>query len=575
MSFGARILLAMVVILLVTVTGSMFMADRWLRHSLERSLVAEMQREAQLAAAALPRDPGRVADAARRLGLQTGRRLTVIDSTGRVIGDSDFDDASLPLLENHLTRPEVQQALATGLGTSSRFSESTKHAELKVAIHAWPGVVRFSAPMEQVDEVVADAQRAVLVAALVALLLGVGLAWVGGREVGRPLAQLATAARSVARGQTPVYPAARATEIRQLVHAFRTTQEELTARMVALTSGREETSAIIESMVEGVAAVDAQGDVKVCNAALRHLLRYGADAPLPNLREIFRSVEARDVLEQALDGRVVLGREVTLDDRTVLATARPLPTGGAVVCLHDVTDLRRLETVRRDFVANVTHELKTPLTSISGYADTLLGEQPDRETAERFLRVIRGNAERMHRLVDDLLDLAKLESGGWRPQVAELDPRPAADLAWAELADRAAAANVAFTVTVPTGIRIWADPEALRQILTNLFDNALRHTPAGGRIEFAASVVDQGIQLAVVDTGSGIPAEHVPRVFERFYRADPARSREHGGTGLGLSIVKHLVEAHGGRVDLSSAVGRGTTVRITLPDPHMHRGAPA
>jgi two-component system phosphate regulon sensor histidine kinase PhoR len=568
MSFGARILLAMVVILVVTVTGSMFMADRWLRVSLERSLVAEMQREAELAAAALPRDAARMPEAARRIGRETGRRLTVIDSTGRVIGDSDFDDASLPLLENHLGRPEVQQALETGLGTSKRFSVSTKHVELKVAVHAWPGVVRFSAPMEQVDNVVADAQRAVLVAALVALLLGVGLAWVGGREVGRPLAQLATAARSIARGQAPVYPAARATEIRQLVHAFRAMQEELTARMAALTRGREETSAIIESMVESVAAVDPQGDVKVCNAALRRLLRYGADAPLPNLREIFRSVDAREVLDQALDGRVVLGREVVLDDRTVLATARPLPTGGAVICLHDVTDLRRLETVRRDFVANVTHELKTPLTSISGYADTLLGDQTDRETTERFLRVIRGNAERMHRLVDELLDLAKLESGAWQPQVAEIDPRAAAESAWSELAGRAAAANVAFTTSVPTGIRVWVDPEALRQILINLFDNALRHTPAGGTIEFAASAVDQGAQLVVRDTGTGIPAEHVARVFERFYRVDPARSREHGGTGLGLSIVKHLVEAHGGRVDLSSAVGRGTTVRLMFPS-HM------
>jgi two-component system phosphate regulon sensor histidine kinase PhoR len=565
MSFGARILLAMVVILVVTVTGSMFMADHWLRTGLERSLTTEMQREAELAAAALPRDPALIAEATRRFGLQTGRRLTVIDSTGRVIGDSDFDDASLPLLENHLDRPEVRQALATGFGTSTRFSESTKHVELKVAIRAWPGVVRFSAPMAQVDQVVARAQRAVVAAAILALLLGVGLAWVGGREVGRPLAQLASAARSIARGQAPVYPAARATEIRQLVHAFRAMQEELTARMAALTSGREETSAIIESMVESVAAVDAQGDVQVCNTALRRLLRYDPDTPLPNLREIFRGVEAREMLDQALDGRVVLGREITLDDRTVLATARPLPTGGAVICLHDVTDLRRLQTVRRDFVANVTHELKTPLTSISGYADTLLADHPDPQTTERFLRVIRDNTERMHRLVDELLDLAKLESGTWQPQVAEIEPQAAAEAAWSELADRATAARVDFTAAAPVGLHVWADPEALRQILVNLFDNALRHTPAGGSIEFLASTVDGGAQLVVRDTGSGIPAEHVPRVFERFYRADPARSRAHGGTGLGLAIVKHLIEAHGGRVDLSSALGRGTTVRLTFP----------
>jgi two-component system, OmpR family, phosphate regulon sensor histidine kinase PhoR len=564
-SFGARILLAMVVILTVTVTGTMLLADRWLRGSLERSLTAEIEREARLAAAALPRDPAQVPEAARRLGLQATRRLTVIDSTGKVIGDSDFDDASLPLLENHLSRPEVQDALGTGLGISKRYSASTRHVELKVAIRAWPGVVRVSAVMEQVDAVVVDAQRVVIVAALAALLVGVVLAGFGGREVSRPLTQLAGTARSVTRGETPVYPTARAAEVRQLVHAFRTMQEELSARVAALTRGREETSAIIESMVESVAAVDAQGEVKFCNAALRRLLRYGADVPLPNLREIFRSAEAREVLDQALDGRVVLGREVTLDDRTVLATARPLPTGGAVICLHDVTDLRRLETVRRDFVANVTHELKTPLTSIAGYADTLLADHPDHETTARFLQVISANANRMHHLVDDLLDLARLESGTWQPRPAELDPRTAADAAWSEFADRAAAKGVDFTVSVPAGHGLWADAEALHQILSNLFDNALRHTPAGGRIEVEASSVDQGTQVVVRDTGSGIPAEHVPRVFERFYRVDPARSRDHGGTGLGLAIVKHLVEAHGGRVDLSSALGRGTTVRLTFP----------
>jgi len=564
-SFGARILLAMVATLVVTVGGSKLMADRWLRTSLERSLVAEMEREAQLAAEVLPHDTSRIQDATHRLGLQVGRRLTVIDSTGRVIGDSDFDEASLPLLENHLYRPEVQAALRTGLGVDKRLSESTNHTELKVAVHAWPAVVRFSAPMEQVDGIVNDAQRAVLVAALLALLLGTGLAWFGGREVGRPLAQLAAAARSIARGEPPVYPVARTVEIRQLVHAFRTMQEELTERIAELTRRREETGAIIESMVESVAAVDAQGEVNYCNAALRRLLRYGPDTPLPNLREIFRGADARDVLDQALDGRVVLGREVVLEERTVLATARPLPTRGAVICLHDVTDLRRLEAVRRDFVANVTHELKTPLTSIAGYADTLLGDRPDAETTTRFLKVIRSNAERMQHLVDDLLDLARLESGSWQPQLEELDVRRAAEEAWGPFAERAAAAGVTFTATVPDGLRAWADTEAVRQILANLFDNGLRHTPAGGTIDFAAEAVDQGTQLAVRDTGTGIPAEHVPRVFERFYRADPARSREHGGTGLGLSIVKHLVEAHSGRVDLTSAVGRGTTVRVTLP----------
>jgi two-component system, OmpR family, phosphate regulon sensor histidine kinase PhoR len=560
-------LLAIVAILVVTVAGTILASDRWLRPRLEEALAVEMQRQARVAAIALPRQAGALAGAARRLGVLTARRVTIVDSTGLVVGDSDFDDAALALLDNHLDRPEIRDALARGVGISKRQSESTNRPELKVALRAWPGVLRISAPMEQVDAIVANAERAVFLGAVAALAVGITLAGIGGREVGRPLTQLAAAARSLAAGRPPVYPAARIPEVRHLVRAFRAMQEELAERVEALQQGREETAAILESMVEGVAAADSSGQVVFCNAALRRLFQYAPDAPLPNLRDLFRSVDAREVLDHVLAGRAVLGREVAFEGRTVLVTARPLPPGGAVVCLHDITDLRRLEAIRRDFVANVSHELKTPLTNIAGYTHTLLTDRPEEATAVRFLEVIASNAERMHRLVDDLLDLAKLESGSWTPAAQELDPRAAGDGAWAPFAERARAAGVRFSIAVASGARVLADPEALRQILGNLFDNALRYTPPGGAIELEVRPADRGTSLAVRDTGSGIPAEHLPRVFERFYRVDPARSRDHGGTGLGLSIVKHLVEAHGGRVDLTSAVGQGTTVRVTLPHP--------
>jgi signal transduction histidine kinase len=566
-TFGGRILLAMVAILVVTVIGSMIAADRWIRPQLESTLADEMERHARLAAAELVRAPADFQTHARRLGGLAGYRVTIVDSTGRVLGDSDFGETSLALLDNYLERPEVRQALATGVGFAKRMSQSTRRLELKVAVRAWPGVLRLAAPMARVDSVVANAQRAVFLAAAAALAVGIVLAWVGGREVSRPLTQLAAAARSLAAGRAPVYPAARTPEVRQLVRAFRAMQEELAERVEALHHGREETAALLESMVEGVVAVDPAGVVVFSNSALRRMLGYDSDEPIPNLREIFRSVEAREVVDHVLTGRAVLGREISFQNRTVLVTARPLPPGGAVVCLHDLTDLRRLEAIRRDFVANVSHELKTPLTSISGYTQTLLADQPDAATTHRFLTVIGSNAERMHRLVDDLLDLAKLESGAWVPRVTEVDPRAAGETAWAPFADRATAAGVQYEVTVEPNTRVLADPEALRQILTNLFDNALRYTGPGGRIELHARPVDRGASIAVQDTGAGIPAEHLPRVFERFYRVDPARSREHGGTGLGLSIVKHLTEAHGGRVDLTSQVGGGTTVRITLPHP--------
>jgi two-component system, OmpR family, phosphate regulon sensor histidine kinase PhoR len=566
-TFGARLLLAMVAILLVTVLGSMVAAERWLRASIERTLANEMQREGRLLAAALPRNPEDIADATRRLAALGNRRMTVVDSTGHVLGDSEFDDASLALLDNHLTRAEVAEALRSGMGVAKRYSASTNRDELKVAVGAWPGVVRVSAAMAEVDAVVAEAQRGVFVSAFVALLFGIGLAWFGGREVSRPLSELAAGARSLAAGRPPTYPASTIPEVRQLIRAFRAMQEELALRMDDVVRRREQTAAIVESMIEGVAAVDPQGQIVFCNRALRRLLSYDTDVALPNLRELFRAPEARQIVDAVLGGEAVLGREVSFDGRVVLVTARPLPTQGAVVCVHDITDLRRLETIRRDFVANVSHELKTPLTSIVGYADILTSDRLDPDTQARFLGVIRSNATRMQHLVDDLLDLARLESGTWRPAVQAVDPREAGEAAWSEFAGRAHAAGIAFELEVGAGVTLYADPESLRQIFTNLFDNALRHTAGGGRIRLDIQPADGGATLAVSDTGSGIPADHLPRVFERFYRVDPARSRNQGGTGLGLSIVKHMAEAHGGRVDLTSAVGRGTTVRVFLPQP--------
>jgi len=570
-TFGARLLLAIVTILVVTVAGAMLAADRWLRASIEHTLADEMRREARLLGAALPAQGEHLADAARRLSGFASRRMTIVDSTGRVVGDSEFDDASLALLDNHLSRPEIAEALAAGTGVAKRYSTSTNRVELKVAVRAWPGVVRVSAPIDQIDAVIADAQRGVFLAALVALGLGIVLAWIGEREVSRPLGQLVTAARGLAAGGAPPYPSTAIPEIRQLVRALRTMQEELAERMEELRRGREETGALLGSMVEGVIAVDQAGDVVFCNTALRRLLDYADDEALPNLREVFRQSDARQVVDAVLGGEAVLGRELAIDGRIVLVTARPLPTRGAVICLHDLTDLRRLEAVRRDFVANVSHELRTPLTSIAGYADILARDTPEPRAAAQFLEVIRTNASRMQHLVDDLLDLARLESGTWRPDAQEVNAAEVIRSAWAPYAGRAEAAGIALVLNVAHDARLEADPDALRQILSNLFDNALRHTPAGGRIQVDVAAADRGTAVSVSDTGSGIAAEHLPRVFERFYRADPARSRSQGGTGLGLSIVKHLVESHGARIDLSSALGRGTTVRMVFPRP---RAAP-
>jgi signal transduction histidine kinase len=320
-------------------------------------------------------------------------------------------------------------------------------------------------------------------------------------------------------------------------------------------------------MVEGVIAADERGRILTANPAARRLLGYEAGEPLPGLPELFRVKAAREVVDAVLQGQPVQDRELEMDGGVFVMNARPLPSGGAVLVIHDLTAMRRLEAMRRDFVANVSHELKTPLTSISGYAETLLGDTPDAGTTRGFLTTILNNARRMQRLVDNLLDLAKIEAGHWLPEREQVDVASVARETWTELRDRDTARSIEFEVDVAgDAATVLADADAIGQVLTNLLDNAVRYTSPGGRIVCRSRRDDGGIAISVSDNGTGIVREQLARIFERFYRSDPSRSRDEGGTGLGLAIVKHLVEAHGGRVSAESERGVGTTVTCWFPN---------
>jgi two-component system, OmpR family, phosphate regulon sensor histidine kinase PhoR len=288
--------------------------------------------------------------------------------------------------------------------------------------------------------------------------------------------------------------------------------------------------------------------------------------PLPfPLDHLPREVELRDALQAAFDGEIVEGTEVVISGRTLNVTARPLTGGGAVLALFDLTRVRRLEAVRRDFVANVSHELRTPLTIVGGFAETLVAEDVPLEARRQFAERILGNTRRMQRIVDDLLDLSRIESGGWVPNPRRIDLNAVALDVMTAARDAAEAKGLRLEREIPPdAATVDADPTALRQVLGNLVDNAVRHT-AGGRVVLFSAPHPRGVVVGVRDTGSGIAPEHLPRIFERFYRVDPGRAREEGGTGLGLSIVKHLVEAHGGRVKAESDVGVGTTITARFP----------
>lgn len=416
------------------------------------------------------------------------------------------------------------------------------------------------------DEFLGQVRRDIVIAGILAVLVGAGVAQLLARPVARPIEELRDVARGLAAGDLSLRPRRALAEgdVGELAEALRRLGEQLESRLQALDAEEALLVALTESLNEGVIAVDARQRVVRMNETARQLLRLREPVPFP-AEYLPRDRTLREALSAVLAGEDAPPDEVRVDDRTLSLTARPLPNGGAVLALYDLTPFRRLEAVRRDFVANVSHELRTPLTVIGGFIETLHDEQLPPELRRQFLGMAENNVHRMQRIVDDLLDLSRIESGGWLPNPIELDVTAVATEIVQPLAQVAVAKGVRLVVEVPPDAQhLYVDPTAINQVLSNLVENALRHTLAGEVVVFAQAD-GGGHWVGVRDTGIGISAEHLPRVFERFYRADPGRSREAGGTGLGLSIVRHLVEAHGGRVRAESLPGVGTTIAAWFP----------
>ncbi|MEP6690008.1 MAG: ATP-binding protein [Gemmatimonadaceae bacterium] len=556
---GSSLVISVLVIVALALSGGRLRAQL-------RDLVAQqLTREARLVA--LEWRPGVEPDAiANAAGAALGHRVTLIDDSGRVTGDSDFDGPSLAALQNHAARPEVAAARATGVGVAERTSPSEGSEELYVAVRAPLGIARVSIGTAQLLEIVARAQRDVAISGLIALLIALALAVVFARQVSAPIVELRDVARAIAAGDLSRRPALSAPgEVGDLASAVHRMAEQLDSRLAALESEDALLGAVVDSLHEGVIAVDARRQVVRVNAQARRLLALRHEAPfsadlLPRERVL------RDALTTALGGRAAESAETQIESRTLAISSRALAGGGAVLAVYDLTALRRLELVRRDFVANVSHELKTPLTVIRGFAETLGGDDASPKDRARFTQAIRGNAERMQHIVDDLLDLSRIESGGWVPSPSRVDIAAAASEAVAPYRATAAERGVTLAVEVADDAReAIADATAVRQIIGNLVENAVRYTSGGGAVTVFSRADVAGVWIGTRDTGVGIAAEHLPRIFERFYRADAARSRAAGGTGLGLSIVKHLTEAHGGRVHAESAPARGTTVMSYFP----------
>ena len=555
----------LLVVLIVVLVGA------GLRRELREAFRTEVARELALGEALVLASPSVDPDSlARVITDRIGYRVTLIDTSGVVLGDSYVEPADLGDLENHSDRPEVIGVLQRGQivsfaeRASATVGETLLYGARLATLDGQPVVLRVAAPQTDIETTVARVQGTVALTGLLAMFLSLVGAYGLSIALSRPLVVLADHARRLTEGDfSATVPHVNVVELQDVAIAFNRLTEELKARLSELGRERDEMQTLIDCMAEGVVALTQDARLVRTNRAARALLDLPETREVQPVGAVIRDLELKQALEDSVT-RPAQSREIEIGGRNLLLASRALDQGGSVTTLLDITELRTLEKVRSDFVANASHELKTPLTSIRGFAETLVEDDPPPELRRQFLERIRSNTLRLQRLVDDLLDLSRLESGGWSAGAEPVEVGSVAAAAW-DLAKGDSTDVVQFSIEGEA--TALADHQGLVQVFRNLFENAIRHTPERGQIR--VRIDGEGrpdvVVIAVADDGEGIPALSLPRIFERFYRADSSRARDFGGTGLGLAIVKHLVGAMGGEVHAESRLGRGTTIRVTLP----------
>ena len=548
------------------------------------ALGVRLAAEARLVGAAVPWEPGAARDdACTGLSSDLEVRITLTGADGRVLCDSDRAAAR----PDRLDGPEIRGALTDGAARAVRgdgpSGERVLYAAVRQARAGATRVVRTALPLGPVYATVREARGLLVGGVLGAVLLAFLVALALARRTFRRIQRLVGFAGRLAAGEAPPYLAPeRMDDLGGLEAQLGEMARRVGGTIGELRVERERLEAILRGMVEGVLVTDLHGGVVLLNARARELLALPPDASPRGrpLVELTRDPALGELIRELAAGASIASRDVTLSagtGPTLQVNAARLRGAdgeafGFVLVLHDVTELRRLEVIRRDFVANVSHELRTPLTAIKGYAETLLGSAGDeRETARRFLAIIDRHSERLGRLINDLLTLSDLELGRTPMRLNAVALGSAVDDVLQIFAEPVARAGVRVEAQVAPGLPpVHADGDRLRQVLINLVDNAIKYTPAGGSVLVRAIPAPGGehagmVEIAIEDSGIGIPAQDLPRLTERFFRVDKARSRELGGTGLGLAIVKHIVQAHGGSLAISSALGQGTTVRVFFP----------
>jgi len=574
------------------IAASMGAADAYLTPTiashLTRTIRADLLVRARLAAREAAASPAALTNTepswdilAHALGRTASGRVTLIAADGVVLGDSDVSASDLPGLGNHATRPEVEQALATGEGEAERLSATVQQPMVYAAVRferagSVAGVARVAELLSEVERARADMRHLIWIGSAVALGLALFLSNLVAKRMSGAVGELTDAARRMTDGDLSVRTRLVGhDELAELGHALDRLAGGLATTLGQLRAERDLQGRILEAMQEGVVVVDRNDRIVLVNPALRSMLLVGAEVVGKLLIETVRHAQLEDLVADARASSGAAPVEIELPGlkpRRLLVHASPLSgdDDGLLFVFVDVTEVRRLESLRRDFVANASHELRTPVAAVRSATETLRsGALEDPVAAIRFVDIIERNAMRLQSLVEDMLELSKLESNELKVKRERVDLGSVVPIVLALFRERAEKKGVRLTADLsPDASAVEGDPRALEHVLSNLVDNAVKYCPPGTSVRVSAAKLDEDrVHLVVSDTGPGIPAEHLPRVFERFYRVDAGRSRELGGTGLGLSIVKHMVETMGGKVAVESQLGRGSTFTVTLPRP--------
>jgi len=503
-------------------------------------------------------------DIAAQDGQAAGARATVIDSQGNVLADSEAVVASM---ENHARRPEFISALNGTVGKDTRLSHTLGIPFLYVAAPIPGGAVRLAYPLSDVEAATANVRRTLLFGSVLGFLVALLVAGIAAQSTSRRLNRIMHFADEIAAGNL----AARieepsGDEIGKVAGSLDKTARHLEQNFVALQTSQRQLETLLNSMQDAVIAVGADDRVQWANQTMDKLVPQRTRLNAPVVETVRDPDFLRAVRGASESHAVCTARAISiLPGRTFDVTAAPMPGGGSVAVLRDLTETERVEKTRRDFIANVSHELRTPLTSIQGYTETLLDSSSENNHSREFLEIIRKNASRMSRLTEDLLTLARVESGEQRFEVQPVSSEEILQEAAQNFREVARTQGIELEVSNRAQGFVNADREAVSQIFSNLIDNALKYGGSGKLLVLGTNPVEEAIEFYVRDFGPGIPYEHLERLFERFYRVDKARSRESGGTGLGLAIAKHIVMAHGGTIRAESELNHGCTFLFTLP----------